>query len=71
MKLLLQLNGDKKATDKFCDHLKNRLQQHVANMKNLKAYLAACVSEELVKGNEEVEGRGLGGKFGYIGEKKK
>lgn len=51
MKLVLQLNGDKKQTDSFCEKLKTRLQAHVNNMKHLKGFLAGCVSEALVTGS--------------------
>ncbi|KAJ3281820.1 hypothetical protein HK104_011257, partial [Borealophlyctis nickersoniae] len=69
LKMLFQMLGDKPVVDKFCATLKDRLQAHMALMKPLKAFVAACPSESLLSGKEITTG-GLGLTFGYVDVKK-
>ncbi|KAJ3086470.1 hypothetical protein HK102_013072 [Quaeritorhiza haematococci] len=62
--------GDRKAADKFCEVLKNRLQAHVPFMKMLRPFLATCASEDLLH-DRDVRVGGLGLKYGYVVDSKK
>ncbi|KAI8826640.1 rab-GTPase-TBC domain-containing protein [Fimicolochytrium jonesii] len=69
LKLIFQMTSDRASADKLCLTLKDRLQQHVTLMKQLKPFLASCASEELLNGKEIAVG-GLGLKYGYVDGKK-
>ena len=62
---MFQLNTEKSITDTFCTQLRERLQEHVQDMKGLKAFLATCSSEDLLGGRDNSIS-GLGAVYGYI-----
>lgn len=64
-KILIVMNGDKKAVERWSGVLKDRLQQHVGMMKGLKSFITTCASEDLLHDREPTTG-GLGLKFGWI-----
>ncbi|KAI8800689.1 rab-GTPase-TBC domain-containing protein [Cladochytrium replicatum] len=65
LKLLFQMIGDKSISDKFCGVLKEKLNAHVPNMKNLKPFLLTCASEDVLA-EREVQKGGLGLKYGFV-----
>lgn len=69
VKILFQFLTPKSESDKFCGHLRDRLQAHVSSMKLLKPFLSTCASEELLSG-KDISNGGLGMKFGFIESKR-
>ncbi|KAJ1550680.1 TBC1 domain member 9 [Nowakowskiella sp. JEL0078] len=65
LKLLFQMVGDKQGCDAFCVSLKEKLNRHVPFMREMKGFLAECVSEDVVNEREVTRG-GLGLKYGYV-----
>lgn len=65
LKLVFALMTDKATPEKFCQILKDRLQEHVESMKLLTQFLTSCPSEDLLAGRDGTIS-GLGSTFGYL-----